>query len=259
MIEPFKSGKVFPRCNDIVCQECWTAVLLERLNGRRSNKEAKIECPNKDCDSFLIDSNLEKLMENDGERNSFYRNQNQRFIKLFPLIQNCQNPKGCTNGILVEYFGEVSVRCECGFSFCFACLRAPHEPVTCAMLTKWLQNQPKCKPCPRCKSEVTGPTTSMKRQVVCKSKLCGFQFCWDCLMSWRTHPKHCTKSLLMTFHSNQSWPSQSFNNQSNSDDQDDASLQETRRSEHCYNGYKNNLAMLNIEEVLAPQIQVSFF
>ena len=86
-----------------------------------------------------------------------------------------------------------AVKCECGFSFCFACSADWHEPITCNMLKTWMK---KCsddsettnwlslntKDCPKCGTmiEKNGGCNHM----TCKSKSCRFEFCWLCLQPY---------------------------------------------------------------------------
>lgn len=34
---------------------------------------------------------------------------------------------------------SVEVQCSCGTRFCYGCLKAPHQPISCELLEKWLE------------------------------------------------------------------------------------------------------------------------
>ena len=46
--------------------------------------------------------------------------------------------KGCAM-ICANKLGEpVEVECSCGTRFCYGCLEAPHPPINCDLLEKWI-------------------------------------------------------------------------------------------------------------------------
>ena len=87
-----------------------------------------------------------------------------------------------------------TVHCNCGYSFCFGCSHADHQPAPCGIVNKWLK---KCeddsetanwisahtKECPRCQStiEKNGGCNHM----TCRK--CKHEFCWMCMGLWAEH------------------------------------------------------------------------
>lgn len=131
----------------------------------------------------------------------------------------CPNPS-CGNAF-VSLAPISSVQCSCGMKFCFHCSLEAHEPCRCAVIDKWkakcgndsetanwiLSNTKKCPVCSvrieknQVRARARGPprvplgTASLARlsplqgcnHIICRSKGCGFEFCWVCLAPWSEH------------------------------------------------------------------------
>lgn len=61
---------------------------------------------------------------------------NEDVINEGKLVKWCPG-KDCGRVIQVEENVQQDVKCDCGFSFCFKCLRFAHEPVDCYTLSKY--------------------------------------------------------------------------------------------------------------------------
>ena len=62
------------------------------------------------------------------------------------FVDTSYNAKWCPGGmgcqmVCANKTGEaVTVQCSCGTRFCYGCLKAPHPPISCDLLEKWLEN-----------------------------------------------------------------------------------------------------------------------
>lgn len=129
-----------------------------------------------------------------------------------------------------------TVRCDCGFDFCFGCTLKNHQPAPCSLVRRWLK---KCaddsetanwisantKECPKCNStiEKNGGCNHM----TCRK--CRNEFCWMCMGVWSEHGT--------------SWYNcNRFEEKSGSDARDAQakSRQSLERYLHYYNRYANH-------------------
>jgi ariadne-1 len=92
----------------------------------------------------------------------------------------------------------VEIKCQCGYLFCFKCLRETHRPCDCEMIqmwedksksegenTKWLLVN--TKQCPQCHKYIE--KNQGCNHMTCRKEAggCGYEFCWICLGEWKPH------------------------------------------------------------------------
>ena len=98
---------------------------------------------------------------------------------------------------------DCDVECLCGTRFCYGCLEAPHPPIGCELLGRWIEKTKttssedidaeanvawltaNAKKCPRCK-------ISIQKAPGCDWMTCGscsHGFCWLCLGDASIHPE----------------------------------------------------------------------
>ena len=92
----------------------------------------------------------------------------------------------------------VEIKCHCGLSFCFKCLRDGHRPCDCEMMQMW-ENKNKSdgentkwlivntKQCPNCHKYIE--KNQGCNHMTCRKEAggCGYEFCWICLGEWKPH------------------------------------------------------------------------
>lgn len=115
----------------------------------------------------------------------------------------CPNA-ACQNAILLESYSlpqlYESVRCSCGFWFCFICQKISHDPVSCEMLIKWatvkaedLEAQKwilmNTKQCAKCLANIEKNGGCM--HMSCSK--CRYEFCWVCMKPW-TQSHNCPRN-----------------------------------------------------------------
>lgn len=102
---------------------------------------------------------------------------------------SCQNALLVNPWIIIQLYE--SVRCSCGFYFCFSCHAISHDPVPCSMLIDWAKVKKEdmevqdwilknTKPCPNCKINIQKHGGCM--HMTCTK--CRHEFCWDCMGLW---------------------------------------------------------------------------
>lgn len=115
----------------------------------------------------------------------------------------------CQNAVILEAGGiaslQESVRCSCGFYFCFHCHGMSHDPISCKMLQDWILIQrddleaqrwilENTKPCPACKVNIEKNGGCM--HMTCRT--CKYEFCWMCADKWNHNGHNCRNAGVVT-------------------------------------------------------------
>ena len=142
------------------------------------------------------------------------------FVDALPTLAWCPGP-GC--GLGVRYAKDTpgrTIKCACGFEFCWQCRKPPHAPATCAQAARWREQQrgagddlddggtqqfisAHTKKCPNARCGVVFsmhictegcPTPCPNRErpseggcnhITCKQ--CKHEWCWLCQKPWAGH------------------------------------------------------------------------
>ena len=184
------------KCNHRFCKDCFTDYLKEKLKDQLT--VLSTPCPLLGC-NFIVTSNIfNKCFQNDKNSLRIYTKCLIRnFMDSNSDIKLCPNPK-CDTIVELPGHGMVEIKCQCGYIFCFKCLRESHRPCDCDMIemweekvkdegenTKWLIAN--TKQCPSCHKyiEKNQGCNHMTCQKIAGG--CGYEFCWICLGDWKTH------------------------------------------------------------------------
>ena len=221
--EFFKKHKVYPNCclvceieiddGDEIsldckhpfCSDCFTNYLKQKVKDQLTLLST--HCPLSGCNYIVTSDIFKKCLENDKDSLKIY---NKCLIRNFTEsnsdIKLCPNPK-CDVIIKLPGHGMIEVKCQCGESFCFKCLRESHRPCDCEMMqiweektksegenTKWLLVN--TKQCPHCHKYIE--KNQGCNHMTCRKEAggCGYEFCWICLGEWAPHGSSwykCTK------------------------------------------------------------------
>jgi len=120
------------------------------------------------------------------------------FVEDNAFVTWCPAPR-CGNAITTDMIQGQSVKCTCGFRFCFSCHNEAHSPATCEQVKLWNK---KCtddsetghwlgantKDCPRC-------SISVEKNGGCNHMTCGqckYEWCWLCAKAWKGHSDYYT-------------------------------------------------------------------
>ncbi|CAL8465257.1 g4792 [Coccomyxa elongata] len=203
-----KKMSVMLPCGHITCDTCWKGILNVRLSEGDVHRTG---CPFVGCSCRLpfIDA-LRLLSKSQKERYEQLLAQN--YADTNPAIKWCPRA-GCGRCLTVDARvggadgvaaaagsgRALDVRCSCGHAFCFSCLRAPHEPATCAAVKEWemlvavlnkeVKERDDCwlarntKPCGGCGAPIQ--KNGGCNHMVCSR--CRRHFCWVCGGDWASH------------------------------------------------------------------------
>ena len=183
-------------CGHIFCSYCFTEYLKERLKDQLTVLATK--CPMSNCNYQVPSEIFKKLFANDETSMNIYNKCLLRnFTESNADIKLCPNPK-CDIIVKLPGHGMIEVKCTCGKTFCFKCLREGHRPCDCEMMqiwedknrsdgenTKWLIVN--TKQCPNCHKYIE--KNQGCNHMTCRKEAggCGYEFCWICLGEWKPH------------------------------------------------------------------------
>jgi ariadne-1 len=183
-------------CNHQFCFDCFKEYLKEKTNDQLTLLATK--CPMQFCNFQVPSEIFLKVLKDDKEKLNIYNKCLMRnFTESNADIKLCPNPK-CDIIVKLPGHGMIEVKCHCGMTFCFKCLRDGHRPCDCEMIdfweaknksdgenTKWLIVN--TKQCPNCHKYIE--KNQGCNHMTCRKEAggCGYEFCWICLGEWKPH------------------------------------------------------------------------
>ena len=121
-------------------------------------------CPMQGCKIIVPESFFKELLSPKMfERYKYYFKKS--FIDKQKHCKWCPGP-GCTYGCEFHSDKQIDVECECGYDWCFFCLKKAHKPISCDLLDKWYERiqgseddttlwiKLNTKTCPKCKVQI---------------------------------------------------------------------------------------------------------
>lgn len=179
-------------CNHLLCKNCWKGFLKNAVNNEGPSCLNK-NCPYPKCTMICNEPLFKEILDQE----DFYKY--STYIKN-SLIDDNPNLKWCPNslcGKIVSIQSKFlrSVTCKCGESYCFDCLKDPHDPLSCENYDEWMKDLIKkiddyqlvnlgVKKCPKCKANIE--KNGGCNYMACT---CGYEFCWECL-EYHNHYDH---------------------------------------------------------------------
>ena len=164
-------------CQHSFCKTCWLNYLKININEK---KQIKIKCMNHLCDQFVPENFIYTIIKNNKDLILQY-NENKLRNEIInnPRKKFCPHPD-CKSYARRNDKEEINVKCANGHSFCFYCLKAPHENGKCERrIDEKMEEYAKkkfIKKCPNC-----GTWTQKNKgcnHMTCIE--CNFQWCWLC-------------------------------------------------------------------------------
>ena len=207
-----KDNSLSLKCNHQICNECYIEYIKNKLISDPTNI-LKTSCPLNGCNLYITRTIYKKCITELKFKKIFAKSLIRNFLITNKEIKTCPNPK-CNLSIRVQNAIPKEIKCECGEIFCFSCLEESHIPCDCMIVEEWkkfteeygqdnyvwikketnaekifyIQNN-FMKQCPKCRLLI-------EKNQGCNhmSCPCGYQFCWNCLVSWSNH-RSCKKNL----------------------------------------------------------------
>ena len=193
-IEP--NDRINLDCQHPFCSDCFTCYLRQRATDQLTL--LSIHCPLIGCNYVVTHNIFEQCLKNDKDSFKIYQKCLIRnFTESNSDIKFCPNPK-CDVIVKLPGHGMIEIKCQCGLTFCFKCLRGTHRPCDCEMIqiweeksksegenTKWLLVN--TKQCPNCHKYIE--KNQGCNHMTCRKEAggCGYEFCWICLGEWAPH------------------------------------------------------------------------
>jgi len=187
MVEGILSSAL--RCRHRFCNDCWSSYLSVKIT---EGEVSHINCPALNCKYTVPDPMVQKLVPKEIYE-KYQRFVTKAFVEDNAHITWCPSSR-CGNAITADMLQGTTVKCRCGFCFCFSCHHEAHVPATCEQVKLWLK---KCnddsetghwlgantKDCPRC--TVLVEKNGGCNHMTCRQ--CSHEWCWMCNKPWKGH------------------------------------------------------------------------
>ncbi|KAH7708929.1 ubiquitin-conjugating enzyme E2-binding protein 1 [Aphelenchoides avenae] len=145
-----------------------------------------LPCPEYRCGLIIDDERALSLIKCPQVQTKYFMS---RFVESNPLLKWCPGTD-CGRIVEVSHTDTRPITCDCGYTFCFFCSHAWHDPVGCDLLKKWLKkcsetanwSNTQTEACPNCQLAVVKDAGS--DHMMCGNVSCRFEFCPICLGPW---------------------------------------------------------------------------
>ncbi|KAI3859199.1 hypothetical protein MKX03_034603 [Papaver bracteatum] len=178
-------------CGHLFCESCWKGYIGTSVNDGPGC--LKLPCPEPSCNA-AVGQDMINAFACEETKQKYSNYLLRSYIEDNREFKWCPAPD-CGLAIKFEVGSDsCDVTCECTYTFCWNCTKEAHRPVDCGTMEKWiLKNSDESenvtwilahsKPCPNCKRPI-------EKGIGCNHMtctMCGFEFCWICLVSYKRH------------------------------------------------------------------------
>ena len=193
-----KESSLSLKCNHLICEDCFKEYITNKLISEPLNI-LYTYCPLDGCNLYLTRTIYKKCITDKKYQRIFAKSVIRNFTITNKDIKSCPNPY-CNVSIKAQNNIAKEIKCQCGTTFCFSCLRESHLPCDCEMTKQWLEFtkdkgsgedfvwiKENTKKCPKCQSPIE--KNQGCNHMTCQKKAggCGYEFCWECMRSWNSH------------------------------------------------------------------------
>lgn len=187
-------------CGHEFCYDCWGDFISNMIDDGPTC--IRTTCPLAGCNETVTEQEIEAIAP---QTLDLYKNYQLRsYVELSGTSRWCPGP-GCERIATIDHLSGLSwiddsatgivATCDsCTTSFCVKCGEEPHAPLTCRVLSKWIQ---KCenesetanwilantKSCPMCSTRIE--KNQGCNHMTCQK--CRHEFCWICMGKWEDH------------------------------------------------------------------------
>lgn len=199
--DDFSSEQMYSMpCGHDFCYGCW-GDYIDNVIGDGPTC-IRSTCPLAGCNETVTEEEVENIAPQSLDLFKSY--QLRSYVELSGTSRWCPGP-GCERIATINSASDLSwvddsatgvvAKCDsCTTSFCVKCGEEPHAPLTCRVLSKWIQ---KCenesetanwilantKPCPMCSTRIE--KNQGCNHMTCQK--CRHEFCWICMGKWEDH------------------------------------------------------------------------
>lgn len=194
-------------CGHFFCNDCWAQYLNSKVQGgresvyatcmgvRKADGNVKLLRSGCGCTEMVPGKMFERFVVDNKQRERYRQWMLDSFVEGQKKIKWCPRP-GCTAAVRYDAGGPRTVKCQCGYLFCFACRREAHVPAPCDVVEKWLKKEvsddateiwlkARTKKCPNPACGVLIEKNKACNHMKCAK--CGHDFCWLCKGAWSSH------------------------------------------------------------------------
>lgn len=183
-------------CGHRLCSSCYGNYVTEKIieNGQSRH----IRCFGLKCPLVVVEDAIKLLVSDDVYKR--YRDLLTKcYVEEMSSLAWCPSPNceyaiECSSRRSDLNVHTPSVKCLCGFEFCFGCGQENHRPNICVFAKMWIKKNnddsetanwifANTKDCPKCESQIE--KNGGCNHMTCKK--CRHQFCWMCLGDWSKH------------------------------------------------------------------------
>ena len=121
-------------CNHSFCTDCFGNHLATELCGATSC--SAVSCPDAKC-TLKLTSTMVQQHTSIELYEKFQTAMLRSFVDMNRTSKWCPNPTGCQIASQIISGCRPDIFCECGYAYCFVCIKEAHKPALCEHIDAW--------------------------------------------------------------------------------------------------------------------------